>query len=107
MTAASTPSPPLNFHSAVVGSNLPSQSPVAGMKYGVGILIWLNTQTGLINFGCKNDDDNGLTKTSENCLVSFEIKDFGDQAVNDLTSVLRVGFALKFQVSVSFWNRRL
>ncbi|GMR46101.1 hypothetical protein PMAYCL1PPCAC_16296 [Pristionchus mayeri] len=55
---------------------------------GFGKLTWLSSKAGLIT--CAN----GKT-------ISFQIKDFCDNQLTDLTSVLRVGFTLSFQAALS------
>lgn len=56
---------------------------------GVGELTWLSPKAGLIT--CKRT----------NKTVSFQTKDFCDQAVTDLTDVLCVGFTLCYQATAS------
>ncbi|KJH51880.1 hypothetical protein DICVIV_01959 [Dictyocaulus viviparus] len=58
---------------------------------GYGQLTWLSGKAGLIT--CKNK-----------MVISFQIKDFCDQMLTDLTSVLRVGFTLSFQASLNETN---
>ncbi|CAI4228087.1 unnamed protein product [Auanema sp. JU1783] len=58
---------------------------------GYGRLTWLSAKAGLIT--CKDE-----------MVISFQLKDFCDQLVNDLTSVLRVGFTLAFQASLNETN---
>ncbi|CAJ0572052.1 unnamed protein product, partial [Mesorhabditis spiculigera] len=55
---------------------------------GFGQLTWLSSKAGLIT--CK-----------DKMVISFQIKDFCDQQLTDLTSVLRVGFTLSFQAALS------
>ncbi|PIC12985.1 hypothetical protein B9Z55_028067 [Caenorhabditis nigoni] len=50
---------------------------------GYGLLTWLSSKAGVIT---------NANKTT----VSFQLKEFCDQGVNDLTQVLRVGFTLKY-----------
>uniref|UniRef100_A0A914WNY0 Lin-66-like winged helix domain-containing protein n=1 Tax=Plectus sambesii TaxID=2011161 RepID=A0A914WNY0_9BILA len=90
-------SPPLSSnsnrsaaHSPTFPSNCTTPSPPAGampndMRGGIGVLTWLSSKAGLIR--CSGDMGT----------VSFQLKDFCDQAVSDLTAVLRPGFTLKFQ----------
>uniref|UniRef100_A0A0N5AT04 Endo/exonuclease/phosphatase domain-containing protein n=1 Tax=Syphacia muris TaxID=451379 RepID=A0A0N5AT04_9BILA len=56
---------------------------------GVGELTWLSSKAGLIT--CKQT----------NKTVSFQTKDFCDQAVTDLRDVLCVGFTLCYQATTS------
>uniref|UniRef100_A0A1I7UZP8 Lin-66-like winged helix domain-containing protein n=2 Tax=Caenorhabditis tropicalis TaxID=1561998 RepID=A0A1I7UZP8_9PELO len=58
---------------------------------GFGKLTWLSAKAGLIT--CK-----------DNMVISFQLKDFCDQMLNDLTSVLRVGFTLSFQANLNETN---
>uniref|UniRef100_A0A8R1I597 Lin-66-like winged helix domain-containing protein n=1 Tax=Caenorhabditis japonica TaxID=281687 RepID=A0A8R1I597_CAEJA len=58
---------------------------------GTGRLSWLSAKAGLIT--C----DDGKT-------ISFQIKDFCDSLLTDLTSVLRVGFDLKFSATLHETN---
>uniref|UniRef100_A0A915CNF2 Lin-66-like winged helix domain-containing protein n=1 Tax=Ditylenchus dipsaci TaxID=166011 RepID=A0A915CNF2_9BILA len=76
-SAGSVPLPPLfpNF-SYPIANNL---------LRGTGQLTWLSPKAGLIS--CSKP----VTAT-----VSFQLKDFCDAGVSDLTSVLRVGFRLAF-----------
>nr|CAD2169877.1 unnamed protein product [Meloidogyne enterolobii] len=55
------------------------------MLRGSGILYWLSSKAGLIN--CSKP---------VHATVSFQIKDFCDSGVTDLTQYLRVGFRLAF-----------
>ncbi|CAI2352406.1 unnamed protein product [Caenorhabditis sp. 36 PRJEB53466] len=55
---------------------------------GFGVLTWLSAKAGLIT--CKDQ-----------MVISFQIKDFCDQMLNDLTSVLRVGFTLSFHAALN------
>ena len=55
---------------------------------GYGQLTWLSAKAGLIK--CKS----GL-------VISFQLKDFCDQMLTDLTSVLRQGFTLSYQASLN------
>lgn len=55
---------------------------------GFGQLTWLSSKAGLIT--CKNK-----------MVISFQIKDFCDQQLTDLTAVLRPGFTLSFQAQLS------
>lgn len=55
---------------------------------GFGKLTWLSAKAGLIT--CK-----------DNMVISFQLKDFCDQMLNDLTSVLRVGFTLSFHAALN------
>lgn len=55
---------------------------------GIGILTWLSAKAGLIT--CK-----------DNMVISFQLKDFCDQILTDLTSVLRVGFTLSFKAELN------
>ena len=54
---------------------------------GYGKLTWLSSQAGLIS-----------SEGNRHGLISFQLKNFCDQAVGDLTAVLRPGFILMFQV---------
>ncbi|KHJ93624.1 hypothetical protein OESDEN_06459 [Oesophagostomum dentatum] len=65
--------------------------PKAESIQGYGQLTWLSGKAGLIT--CKNK-----------MVISFQIKDFCDQMLTDLTSVLRVGFTLSFQASLNETN---
>uniref|UniRef100_A0A8R1ETF3 Uncharacterized protein n=1 Tax=Caenorhabditis japonica TaxID=281687 RepID=A0A8R1ETF3_CAEJA len=58
---------------------------------GFGVLTWLSAKAGLIT--CR-----------DNMIISFQLKDFCDQMLNDLTSVLRVGFTLSFFASLNETN---
>ncbi|CAL2039328.1 unnamed protein product [Caenorhabditis brenneri] len=58
---------------------------------GFGRLTWLSAKAGLIT--CK-----------DNMVISFQLKDFCDQMLNDLTSVLRVGFTLSFHAALNETN---
>ncbi|XGW31958.1 hypothetical protein V3C99_010269 [Haemonchus contortus] len=66
-------------------------TPKAESIQGYGQLTWLSGKAGLIT--CKNK-----------MVISFQIKDFCDQMLTDLTSVLRVGFTLSFQASLNETN---
>ncbi|VDL75804.1 unnamed protein product [Nippostrongylus brasiliensis] len=66
-------------------------APKAESIQGYGQLTWLSGKAGLIT--CKNK-----------MVISFQIKDFCDQMLTDLTSVLRVGFTLSFQASLNETN---
>ncbi|ULT93650.1 hypothetical protein L5515_010421 [Caenorhabditis briggsae] len=55
---------------------------------GFGQLTWLSAKAGLIT--CK-----------DKMVISFQLKDFCDQMLNDLTSVLRVGFTLSFHAALN------
>ncbi|EFO92050.1 CRE-LIN-66 protein [Caenorhabditis remanei] len=55
---------------------------------GFGTLTWLSAKAGLIT--CK-----------DKMVISFQLKDFCDQMLNDLTSVLRVGFTLSFHAALN------
>lgn len=72
-------------------STMPDLTPKAETINGYGQLTWLSSKAGLIT--CKNK-----------MVISFQIKDFCDQHLTDLTSVLRVGFTLSFQASLSETN---
>ncbi|CAJ0928689.1 unnamed protein product, partial [Mesorhabditis belari] len=80
--AAATPLPALDL----------TPKPPDSIK-GFGSLTWLSSKAGLIT--CKD-------KMSQ--VISFQIKDFCDQQLTDLTSVLRVGFTLLFQAALSESN---
>lgn len=58
---------------------------------GYGKLSWLSAKAGLIT--CK-----------DNMVISFQLNHFCDQMLNDLTSVLRVGFTLSFTAMLSETN---
>ncbi|KAI1714747.1 hypothetical protein Ddc_11182 [Ditylenchus destructor] len=77
-TAGSVPLPPLfpNFSPFPITNNL---------LRGTGQLTWLSPKAGLIT--CSKPVP---------ATVSFQLKDFCDAGVTDLTSVLRVGFRLAF-----------
>lgn len=65
--------------------------PKAESISGFGQLTWLSAKAGLIT--CK-----------DRMVISFQIKDFCDMMLTDLTSVLRVGFTLAFQASLNETN---
>ncbi|PAV81727.1 hypothetical protein WR25_13743 [Diploscapter pachys] len=67
--------------------------PKAEIIQGTGTLTWLSAKAGLIT--CHNN-----TKM----VISFQIKDFCDQQLTDLTSVLRVGFTLGFSAALNETN---
>lgn len=57
--------------------------------HGCGHLTWLSSKAGLIT----------CSKPIPKATISFQLKDFCDQGVTDLTSVLRVGFMLSFSAT--------
>ncbi|CAB3406806.1 unnamed protein product [Caenorhabditis bovis] len=65
-----------------------AEPPKADTIQGIGVLTWLSAKAGLIT--CK-----------DKMVISFQLKDFCDQMLNDLTSVLRVGFTLSFQAALN------
>jgi hypothetical protein len=65
-------------------NNFKGQVP-ANVIRGIGKLTWLSSKAGLI----------AATRPNP-CTVSFQLKDFCDQGVTDLTTVLRTGFLLSF-----------
>uniref|UniRef100_A0A9J2P4Y5 Lin-66-like winged helix domain-containing protein n=1 Tax=Ascaris lumbricoides TaxID=6252 RepID=A0A9J2P4Y5_ASCLU len=67
-------------------------SPASELISGVGVLTWLSSKAGLI------------TAKANKFTVSFQLKDFCDQGVSDLTAVLRPGFTLSFQALSSESN---
>uniref|UniRef100_A0A1I7XR15 Bestrophin homolog n=1 Tax=Heterorhabditis bacteriophora TaxID=37862 RepID=A0A1I7XR15_HETBA len=73
------------------GHTLDMQPLKAESIQGYGQLTWLSGKAGLIT--CKNK-----------MVISFQIKDFCDQMLTDLTAVLRVGFTLSFQASLNETN---
>lgn len=81
--------PPVAAAAPSIGSpltiNAGSPLPLEGVC-SCGTLVWITPTAGAI-------------KANDIGLVWFEIKDFCDQAVTDLTAVLRIGFVLKFTVS--------
>lgn len=74
--------PPQQVHPAL------SDPQRADSIQGFGKLTWLSAKAGLIT--CK-----------DNMVISFQLKDFCDQMLNDLTSVLRVGFTLSFHAALN------
>uniref|UniRef100_A0AC34RJA4 Uncharacterized protein n=1 Tax=Panagrolaimus sp. JU765 TaxID=591449 RepID=A0AC34RJA4_9BILA len=65
----------------------------ANVIRGSGKLTWLSSKAGLI-----------AANRPSQCTVSFQLKDFCDQGVTDLTTVLRPGFLLSFQALPSETN---
>ncbi|KAK0399796.1 hypothetical protein QR680_003218 [Steinernema hermaphroditum] len=82
MPVAANGGPDLNLYSQIF-----KPVPSADVTTGIGKLTWLSSKAGLLT--C-----NGL---NGNKTVSFQLKDFCDAGVSDLTLVLRPGFTMSFQ----------
>lgn len=81
------------LRSCSMGGDVPlSPSPLGELISGVGVLTWLSSKAGLI------------TAKGNKFTVSFQLKDFCDQGVSDLTAILRPGFTLSFQAIASESN---
>ncbi|VDM37136.1 unnamed protein product [Toxocara canis] len=78
------------MRSCSIGGEL--SSPSSELISGAGVLTWLSSKAGLI------------TAKANKFTVSFQLKDFCDQGVSDLTAVLRPGFTLSFQALSSECN---
>ncbi|CAI5448100.1 unnamed protein product [Caenorhabditis angaria] len=76
--------PPQN----IVSQGVDNGGAKADTIQGIGVLTWLSAKAGLIT--CKDQ-----------MVISFQLKDFCDQMLNDLTSVLRVGFTLSFHAALN------
>lgn len=81
------PPQPLVTPSQVLPPSMAEQQR-ADTIHGFGVLTWLSAKAGLIT--CK-----------DKMIISFQLKDFCDQMLNDLTSVLRVGFTLSFHAALN------
>uniref|UniRef100_A0A1I7YYH5 SPOC domain-containing protein n=1 Tax=Steinernema glaseri TaxID=37863 RepID=A0A1I7YYH5_9BILA len=86
MQPATNGGPDLNLYSQIF-----KPVPSTEVTTGIGKLTWLSSKAGLLT--C-----NGL---NGNKTVSFQLKDFCDAGVSDLTMVLRPGFTLAFQAIAS------